>query len=247
MRAGVSDASEQGRGNRVLAALPDPVYRRCMQDLQPTELALRQVLFEYDQPIPEVYFPLTSIGSLLIPLAHGSTVEVATVGNEGVVGLPVFLGAHSLPMRAVNQVPGRALSMDVEVFRQLLADTDGPFAGVLQRYTQTLFVQIAQNAACNRTHSIEQRAARWLLMTADRAGSPTFLLTHDFLAQMLGVRRASVTEAAGALATLGAITYTRGQVTVLDRNRLEQASCECYSTTRTVLERMLPDPATAAR
>ncbi len=230
----------------MLAALPDEVYQRCAQQLALVDLPLRQPLFESDQPIRDVYFPLTAVASLVVPMRDGGVVEAATVGNEGVVGVPVFLGAHSLPMTAFAQIPGRALRIDAGAFRELLAETDGPFATVLQRYSQTLFTQLAQNVACNRLHTVEQRSARWLLMTADRAGGPQFILTQEFLAQMLGVRRASVTQVAGRLAQTGSITSSRGVVTVLDRDQLQQASCECYQTIQNVLERMLGDPAAAA-
>ncbi len=236
------DPSGQGRRNRVLAGLPDQAYRECMQALEPVELRQRQVLFEQNQPITHVYFPLNSVASLLTIMQDGSAVECATVGNEGVVGLPVFLGAHSLPMRAFAQVPGRALRMDAAVFRQLLAREDGPLQTVLHRYTQTIFSQLAQNVACNRLHAIEQRCARWVLMTADRVDGPQFPMTQQFLAQMLGVRRASVSEVASRLADASCIRYSRGAVTVLDRDGLEQLSCECYRAIRSVLERMLGDP-----
>ncbi|SDQ05799.1 cAMP-binding domain of CRP or a regulatory subunit of cAMP-dependent protein kinases [Quadrisphaera sp. DSM 44207] len=242
----VDDRGADGRRNRLLAALPEPVYQRCTERLEPVELGVRQLLFEAEEPIQDVYFPLTAVASLVIAMSDGATVEVATVGSEGVVGLPVFLGAQSLPMRSFAQVPGRALRMDAETFRDVLADTDGPFTVVLQRYTQTIVSQMAQNVACNRLHSIEQRACRWLLMTADRVDGPRFALTQEFLAHMLGVRRASVTEVAGRLAHSGSITYSRGVVTVLDRDQLAAGSCECYGVIRDVLERMLGDPGSAA-
>jgi CRP-like cAMP-binding protein len=238
----VTVSQDADRGNLVLAALPDDVYAQCRRELEPVQLRMRQLLSARDEPIRDVWFPLGAVASLIIPLGDGSAVEAATVGNEGVVGLPVFLGAASQPMDVFAQVPGPALRMSAEAFRELLADADGPLARVLQRYTQTLFIQLAQNVACNRLHTVEQRCARWLLMTADRVPPGPLPLTQEFLAQMLGVRRASITEVAGRLASHGAITYTRGVVTVTDRAGLEQVSCECYPVIASTLRRMLADP-----
>lgn len=226
----MSASTHDGRRNHVLAALPEPVYRACLRELIPQDLTSGQVLFAHDQPIETVYFPLGAVASLLTPMADGSQVESATVGREGIVGLPVFLRTfHSLPMNAVVQVPGPALCLDAPAFHRMMEDADGPLAALLHRYTQALFTQLSQNVACNRLHDVQQRCARWLLMTADRVDSDQFRLTHEFLAQMLGVRRASVTDVAGRLARSGALIYTRGLVTVLDREQLEQASCECYA------------------
>lgn len=225
--------------NRVLAALPPPAYEQCLALVTAVQLEQGALLFAPDQPIEHIYFPVDAVASLIITMADGTAVESATVGNEGVVGLPVFLGAPAMPMTAFAQVPGAALRMGTGDFRALLADVDGPLADVLHRYTQTLFTQLAQNVACNRLHSVGQRCARWLLMTADRVPPGPFPLTQEFLAQMLGVRRASVSEVAGRLAQNGSITYTRGVVTVLDRERLQGASCECYTAVTDMLHRML--------
>lgn len=243
----MNDPSGQGRRNRVLAGLPEQAYRECVQALEPVELDQRQVLFEQNQPITHVYFPVNSVASLLTVMQDGSAVECATVGNEGVVGLPVFLGAHSLPMRASAQVPGLALRMDAATFRRLLAREDGPLQTVLHRYTQAIFSQVAQNVACNQLHAIEQRCARWLLMTDDRVDGPEFPMTQEFLAQMLGVRRASVSEVASRLADDGYLHYRRGALTILNRHGLEELSCECYRAIRSVLERMLGDPEQTAQ
>jgi CRP-like cAMP-binding protein len=243
----MNDPTGEGRRNRVLAKLPDDAYRECLQALEPVELSQRQVLFEHNARIMHVYFPLNSVASLLIQMDDGAVVECATVGNEGVVGLPVFLGAHSLPMRAIAQVPGQALQMDAETFRQLLARRDGPLQTALHRYTQAIFSQLAQNVACNQLHTVEQRCARWLLMTADRAEGPKFLMTQEFLAQTLGVRRASVSEVASRLADEGRIRYNRGTITVVDRSGLERTSCGCYRAIRSMYERMLGSPGAAAQ
>ncbi len=231
------------RDNCLLAALPEAVYEQCVRLLEPVRLQLSQQLLAREQPIRSVYFPTTAVASLLITMADGSAVEVGTVGNEGVVGLPVFLGADTQPMDAIAQVPGGALRMDARALRELLADVDGPMAAVLHRYSQTLVTQLAQNVACNRLHTVEQRCSRWLLMTADRLPRGPFPLTQEFLAHMLGVRRASVTEVAGRLAAAGAITYARGTVTVLDRALLEQLSCECYQVLAGLVQHRLGDRA----
>lgn len=240
------DVAAQGQRNRVLRALPDEVYRAALAELRPVQLSARQTLFEHDQPIEQVYFPLNAVASLVVGMADGTAVECATTGNDGMVGLPVFLGARSLPMTCFTQVAGQALSMSTSAFRRLLADADGPFAVVLQRYTQTLFHQLAQNVACNRLHSVGQRCARWLLMTADRVDTPHLQLTHEFLALMLGVRRASVSQVAARFAAAGAIRYHHGIIEILDRTQLEHASCECYQSITSMLDRMLGDPAAAA-
>ena len=243
----MSVPTHDGRRNHVLAALPEPFYRACLRELVPEDLTSGQVLFAHNEPIETVYFPLGAVASLLTPMADGRRVESATVGREGIVGLPVFLQTfHSLPMDAVVQVAGPALCLDAPAFRRVVDDVDGPLAGLLHRYTQALFTQLSQNVACNRLHGVQQRCARWLLMTADRVDSDQFRLTHDFLAQMLGVRRASVTGVAGRLARSGALTYTRGLVTVLDRGLLEQASCECYAVlTAAARELLTPGDSTA--
>jgi len=237
----MGERSSDGRRNRVLAALPEPVYLACRRELELVELGMRQVLFRPNEPITVVYFPLTAVVSLVTPMSDGSGVECATVGNDGLIGVAVSLGAPSLPLTAVAQVPGQAMRMDAAVFRRQLADVDGPLVAALQRYMLALATQLAQNVACNRRHSIEQRCARWLLMTADRTEGPRFPLTHDSLAQMLGVRRASVSEVAARLAKIGSVSYTRGMVTILDRRRLEQASCECYGVIVGMTDRMFGD------
>jgi len=215
------------RGNRLLDLLPAADRRRLLDHMELVELDLRQPVYEPGKPIEYVYFPLTTVISMLAVMDDGQAVEVATMGNEGMAGLPVFLGATSSPDRAFAQVPGRALRMSAGEFREL-ANGAGTVQGLLQRYTQAFFVQLAQGAACNRLHSTDQRLARWLLLTHDRVGQDRFPLTQEFMAQMLAVRRATVTEAAGRLQQAGLITYSRGIVTILDRPGLEAVSCECY-------------------
>jgi CRP-like cAMP-binding protein len=224
--------------NRLLAGLPSEEQMRLQPHLEPVPLALREILYAPNTPISFVFFPLDGVCSLLSIDDQGEAVEVATVGNEGFVGLPVFLGATATSGQAVSQVPGRALRMGADVFRSLV--TPGtPLHDRLQRYTEALFNMVAQGAACNRLHSITQRCARWLLLTQDRVGADTFPLTHEFLAKMLGVRPASVSDAARALQSAGLISYRRGIIRVADRPGLEAASCSCYAIIRREFERML--------
>jgi CRP-like cAMP-binding protein len=226
-------------GNRLLDALPADDYARLRPDMDEVSLVMREVVFEPAEIISAVYFPLSGIISLVTPMEDGSTVEVTTVGNEGLVGLPVFLGARSTTVRAVAQVPGRSLRMGVDAFL-CAVDDHSMLRALVQRYTQALFTQISQSAGCNRLHSNEERLSRWLLMSHDRVGTDTFPITQEFLSQMLGVRRATVTISAGILQRAGFIAYSRGNVRILDRKGLEAASCECYGVMRSELDRLLP-------
>lgn len=213
--------------NSLLAALPADEYARIIGDFEPVELSTRQVVWKADAPIRSVYFPRSCVCSLLTPLADEMPVESATIGKEGMVGVPVLLGVSSVPAMCVTQVAGDALRIDAGRVRGWMTG-GGALPALLLRYTQALHDQTSQSVACNRRHEMEERCARWLLMTHDRTGADTFTLTHEFLAAMLGVRRASVTVAAGILQKAGLIRYSRGKITVLDRAGLEQASCECY-------------------
>jgi CRP-like cAMP-binding protein len=196
------------------------------------------VLWRPDSPIHAVYFPRTVVCSLLTPLSDESPVESATVGYEGMVGVPVVLGTRTTHSQAVAQITGAAARVDATHFRAWLAEADGAL-GLFLRYAQALVEQTAQSVACNRKHAMEERCARWLLATRDRVGADQFELTHEFLAAMLGVRRASVTVAAGMLQQAGLIKYSRGRITVLDAEQLEEASCECYRVVRAQHERLL--------
>jgi CRP-like cAMP-binding protein len=217
--------------NRLLRSLRAAAYGQLAPELEPVELTAHQVLWEPDGPIGAVYFPRTAVCSLLTPLSDEMPVESATVGCEGMIGVPVVLGAPATHTKAIAQVAGAAARVDAARFRAWLAAADGALPLCL-RYVQALLEQTAQSAACNRKHELEERCARWLLATRDRAGGDRFDLTHEFLAVMLGVRRAGVTVATGLLQRAGLITYSRGQVSVLDAERLEQASCECYRVVR---------------
>ena len=231
---------QQGRSlrNRILAALPEAEYARLAPALEPVSFELRQVLFDVDRPIDYVYFPEDCIASVVSVMADGSAVETATIGFEGVVGLPVFLGADRTPAQAFVQIPGEAYRIESGAFRQEI-QRGGDLRDALSRYTQALFTQVAQSSACNRLHTMRERCARWLLQTHDRIGHDEFPLTQQFLSQMLGVRRATVTVAASELQNDGLITYEYGRITVRDRRGLEAASCECYEIIRREFARLL--------
>ncbi|HKG94431.1 MAG TPA: Crp/Fnr family transcriptional regulator [Gemmatimonadaceae bacterium] len=224
--------------NRILAALPDDQYARIAPSLDLVELELKQVLFDVDRPIEHVYFVEDGVASVLGVMADGTAVETATIGREGMVGLALFHGAEQTSAQAFCQVPGRAYRMSAAAFRAE-AERQGALTRMLHRYSHALLTLIAQSSACNRLHSMSQRCARWLLLTHDRVGADEFALTHQFLSQMLGVRRATVTEAAGALQARRAITYTYGRIRVLDRGALEAAACECYRIIRREFDRLL--------
>lgn len=221
-----------GRTNRLLAALPTAERSQLMQLMEHVWQEIKQVVYEPNADIPYVYFPISSVNSLIIVMEDGKAVEVGTIGNEGMVGLPVFLGAAMTPGTALCQIAGEALRLPTEQFKREVIEQESALFRLLHRYTQAIFVQAAQGLACNRLHSLEQRFCRWMLTTHDRVGNDTFLLTQEFIAQMLGVRRASVSGVASAIQKAGLLTYHRGRITILDRPRMEQASCECYQVIR---------------
>ena len=226
--------------NRILASLPASTLARLSPHLEPVSLSLRELVFEAREPVSHALFPIDGVVSLVTELADGSPVEMATIGNEGMTGIAAFLETGWLPYRAFVQVPGRALRLDASVLADELRRDDG-LSRVLKRHTQALLTQVAQSVACNRMHAVEERCARWLLMTHDRVDrARQFSMTHEFLATMLGVRRATVTVAAGVLQRAGFIRYSRGKISVEDREGLEAASCECYATVRQELDRLLP-------
>ena len=215
------------RENHLLARLPAAERERLRPLLQPVRLGRKQVLERPGEPIRQIYFPLNGVCSSVSVMENGAIVEVATVGRDGVVGLSLFFGSETTPFLVYSQIPGDALWMPAEAFHAQTASS-GPLQDLVRRYAEARFVQTAQTAACNRLHPVEQRCARWLLMTHDRVGADRFQLTHEFFAQILGVRRSSVTVAAGALQEVRAIRYVYGVITVLDRARLAAAACECY-------------------
>ncbi len=231
------DSLDPGQ-NGLLAALPARERDRLRSRLSPVTLGLEEVLYEPDALIRYVYFPTGGLISLLLALEDGSLTEVGRVGNEGMVGLPVFLGVPSSHTRAVVEIPGEALRMKAHDFRRE-ALQGGPLAGLLLRYTQALLRQSERLTACRAWHCVKQRLCRWLLITHDRVRADQFEVTQEFLAQMLGVHRQSVTLAAGSLQRAGLVRYSRGKLTILDRWGLEAASCECYRSVKREFEFLL--------
>lgn len=228
------------RKNRLLAALPVAEYQRLVPDLELIELPLKQVLYNPGEPITHVYFPHYAIVSLVYTLEDGSTSEVGLVGNEGMAGLPVILGSNTSTTTAIVQVAEGGGGMRMTAGRcKAEFDRGGSLQSLLLRYTQALFTQVTQTAACNGHHSVEERLARWLLMVSDRMKSDTFLLTQEFISQMLGVRRSGVTVAAGTLSQAGMLRYSRGQITIRNREDLEATACECYAVTKKESARLL--------
>ena len=222
--------------NRVLAGIPAREYRRLQAQLEPIELKFGHVLYEPGKPIRHVYFPLDCLISLLTAVDKRRTLEVGVVGNEGMAGMPFILGMGVSGVRAIVQGGGSALRMAAGPFRTEFK-RNVPLQEQLYRYTYALMAQISQTAACNRFHDAGQRLARWLLMTRDRVDSDEFLLTHEFLAHMLGLRREGVTEAATELKQRGLIDYSRGKIQILDPRGLKAASCSCYQIVKTVFDR----------
>lgn len=218
--------------NAVLARLPPRDAAVLAAHLHSETLTLGSVLQEPGRPIETVYFPSSGVVSIVADVDDAEVVEVATVGHEGMVGLSLFLGAPAPTERALVQVGGDAMAMDAEAFMRSSEAIDGPLHAALRRFSQTMFTQLARNSACNRVHPVPQRAARWLLMTGDRMRSATFDLTQEFLAQMLAVRRATVSQVAQTLARDGCISYTRGTITILDSERLHTRACSCYDIIR---------------
>jgi CRP-like cAMP-binding protein len=228
--------------NQLLDLLPNGERARLLSDMDRIPLEPHDVFLRPGEPLRNVYFPLRGVISLMTPLEDGSAVETATVGREGMLGLHTIFGGGALGnAQAIGQVPGETLRMNVDHFRAE-TDGDGKFREVLFAYAQALLAQISQGVACNGVHAIQQRCARWLLESHDRAGSDEFRLTQEFLSEMLGVRRASVTVAARTLQVAGLIEYGRGRIKVTDRKGLEEASCECYGVIKEEYRRLVtPD------
>src|SRR5215213_6241640 len=224
-------ASEMLQRNRLLAALPVEERLRLGSELRLVELGMRQQIYDTDDAITQIYFPVNCVISMVAPVENDVAVEVAMIGLEGMAGLPAFLGTAASPHRCFCQVPGQALRLETVTLRRFLAG-DGALHDLLHRYTQALMVFLAQNLVCNRLHSAEERTARWLAQTHDRVGSDSFQITQDFLAQMLGVRRATVSESARTLQQAGLIRYSRGRLTIVDRAGLQAAAFSCYLTIR---------------
>lgn len=218
-------------GNWLLDALPDEDYERLLDVLQPVSLSLGQVIYEPGDQMDHAYFPTTFHASLLYTMINGATAEMGLVGNEGVLGVALFMGGDTTPNRAVVQGAGEALKLPAKTMQREFS-RGGEFQHLLLRYTQGLLTQISQTAVCNRLHSVEQRLCRWLLMTHDRTRSDELEMTQEFISNMLGVRREGVTHAAKLLQQLGLISYARAHIRILDREGLEKHVCECYQVVR---------------
>jgi CRP-like cAMP-binding protein len=239
-------SSSQSLRNRLLGLLSEEDLALLRPHLQHVTFDYKLALCEADKPIAYVYFPTSGVVSMVNTMADGSAAEVGTIGNEGLVGLPIILGNDSGPTNVYVQVPGAGLRLRSELIKDAL-ERSSTLRRVMLRYADAIFNQVAQMAACNHFHSIEQRCCRWLLMTHDRVQSEKFLLTQEFLGMMLGARRSSVTLAASELKARKLIAYHRGHVTILDRAGLEKSSCECYLVSRRAFDRLLGPPQGAAQ
>src|SRR5271169_6770990 len=224
-------------GNRLLARLPPAEYKRLLPRLQVVPLAMKHILYEARTHIDYAYFPNLGVVSALTVMEDGRAIEVATIGDEGMVGLPLLVGAKTTANRVIVQVSGEALRMAEDVLREEVA-WDSPLRRLLVLYHTAFLAQVSQAVACNGLHSVHQRCCRWLLMTQDRAHSAVFPMTHEFLAEMLGVRRSTVSEVLEPFQEKGLIHYSRGKCTVLDREGLKAGSCECYRRINEEFERL---------
>jgi CRP-like cAMP-binding protein len=222
--------------NHLLAALPGKEYKRLLPHLESIPLPFMEVIYEGGEPIEHVYFPNEGLISLLVVMEDETPREVGLIGNEGMFGIAVALGMNTTPTRALIQMPGSAMRLKAEALRDELK-RGGALQSVLQRYSHALFTQVSQSAACVSSHAVDKRLSRWLVMTHDRAPGDEFEMKHEFMAMMLGVTRSVVTRAAGHLQNEKMIRYTRGQVTILDRSRLEATACECYAVVKEEYER----------
>jgi CRP-like cAMP-binding protein len=225
--------------NDLLAALSAVELKRLQPHLQLAEMPLGEVVYESGRHIDHVYFPTTCIVSLLYVLESGASAEIAIVGQEGMVGISIFMGGETTPSRAVVQSAGEAYRLPAQMVKAEFT-RGGGMQHLMLRYTQSLITQMAQTAVCNRHHSVDQQLCRWLLLSLDRLAVPEITMTQELIANMLGVRREGVTEAAGKLQKAGVISYRRGHIKVLDRPKLEAMACECYAVVRAETERLLP-------
>ena len=239
MAKAASGVSHSPMDNRLLAALPLADYRRLLPFLELVPMALGQALYESGGAQGYVYFPASSIVSLLYVLENGSSAEIAVTGCEGLVGIALFMGGETTPSRAVVQSAGAGYRLKASVLKDQF-ERGGALQHLLLRYTQALITQMAQTAVCNRHHSVDQQLCRWLLLSLDRLPASHLVMTQELIANMLGVRREGVTEAAGKLQADGLIEYSRGRITVLDRYQLEARVCECYAVVKTEYDRLLP-------
>jgi CRP-like cAMP-binding protein len=232
-------ASLYARQNRLLDALPAPDFERLVPHLKLVPLTLGESLYESGIALRHVFFPIESIVSLLYVMADGASAEIAVVGNEGVIGVSLFMGGETTPSRAVVQSAGHAYRLEGTLLKEEFLRA-GAMQHLLLRYTQALITQMAQTAVCNRHHSLDQQLCRWLLLSLDRLPSNELVMTQELIANMLGVRREGVTEAAGKLQSARLIRYTRGRIEVLDRPGIEARTCECYEVVKRESDRLLP-------
>ena len=233
-------ATHDPKVNHLLAALPPTEWARWLPLLEPVDLPLGMVLYESGRTLSHVYFPTTAIVSLLYMMENGASAEIAVVGSEGVVGISLFMGGESTPSRAVVQSAGRGFRFGSKAIKDEFGRS-GPVMHLMLRYTQALITQMAQTAVCNRHHTLDQQLCRWLLVSLDRLRGNELVMTQELIANMLGVRREGVTEAALSLQAAGLIRYSRGRITVLDRPALERRTCECYAVVKKEYDRLLPD------
>jgi CRP-like cAMP-binding protein len=240
MQAQLAIIISDPKKNHLLAALPPHEWERWQSCLEPFDMPLGQVLYESGVTMSHVYFPTTSIVSLLYMMEDGASAEIAVVGSEGMVGVSLFMGGNSTPSRAVVQSAGKGFRLKAHIMKTEF-DRSGPVLHLLLRYTQALITQMTQTAACNRHHTLDQQLCRWLLLSMDRLTGNDLVMTQELIANMLGVRREGVTEAAGQLQKAGLIRYARGRITVLNRLGLEKRTCECYAVVKKEYDRLLPN------
>jgi CRP-like cAMP-binding protein len=238
------DSVNDPRQNHLLSAFPATERERLFPQLHLVEMPLGMVLYEPGDLLRHVFFPTNCIVSLLYVLADGASAEISVVGNEGLIGIALFMGGETTPSRAIVQSAGYAYRLNAQELKDEF-HLHGEVQLLLLRYTQALITQMAQTAVCNRHHSVDQQLCRWLLLSLDRLTSNQLDMTQELIANMLGVRREGVTESAGKLDKLGIIRYARGRITVLDRPRLEQRCCECYAVVKKETDRLLPRAAAA--
>jgi len=231
--------SPDPKKNKLFAALPDADWQRWLPQLESVEMPLGHVLYESGSTLSHVYFPVSAIVSLLYVMENGASAEIAVVGNEGIVGISLFMGGESTTSRAVVQSAGQCFRMKAQTIKDEF--NRAPVLHLLLRYTQALITQMAQTAVCNRHHSLDQQLCRWLLLSLDRLQGNELVMTQELIANMLGVRREGVSESALSLQKAGLIRYSRGRITVLDRPGLEQRTCECYAVVKKEYDRLLPD------
>jgi CRP-like cAMP-binding protein len=230
----------EASANKLISALPREVYDRLRPHLELVPLELGASVYEAGGRLSSVYFPTDAIVSLLYVMENGASAEIAIVGNEGLVGIALFMGGETTPSRAVVQSAGHAFRLRAQILKREF-ESGGALQHLLLRYTQALITQMAQTAVCNRHHTLEQQLCRWLLLSADRLPTNEVRMTQELIANMLGVRREGVTQAAGALQDAGLIRYRRGHITILDRGGLEERVCECYAVVKREFDRLLPD------